>query len=201
MVDKVKTERLKGWILGVVNGIDVDMLENMIKNDEIPILWEYKLPSYLSYVGSLISEYKDDILKQLNFNVIMEYTNEFRPELSQILSRPDGKIWMTRFLKMIKFMVENSELTAYEMESKFNKRIIKIKNKREKEQREREQANQVALMLEKQAIETREKEKQIKEMAELKKREEQALEAQRTYEAEKRQTKTIAAIPNIETSM
>ena len=196
MSNNEKTGIFKGWILGIVNGIDAKMLVEMIKDNEYPKLWEYELPTYLSFAGSLIAEHKDSILEHLNIKTVVEYAREFRPDLARIIAHPAGKKWMTRFLKTIAFMVENSELDAYEMEAKFKRELAKIKEKREKEQ-----ASQVAEMLEIQAAETIEKERQIKEMAELKKREEQALEAQRTYEAEKRQTKTIAAIPSIETSM
>lgn len=174
MGNKGNTERFKGWILGILNGIDPQMLVDMIKDNEMPVLWEYELPSYLGFVGSLVLEYKDSILEQLSFDNVMNYAKEYRPDLARILTHPAAEKWMTRFLRMISFMVENADLDAYQMAAKFKRKTDKILEKREKKQ-----ANDVALMLEQQRKEIVAQEQQKRAEIERKKKEKEIRKQER----------------------
>lgn len=160
MVSKIEkekqAERLKGWILGIINGIEPKMLVKMIKDKQVPALWEYELPTYLSFVKDLMIEYKDEIIEQLNFDVVMDYAKEYRPDLAKILVHDRAKEWMNRFLRKCKFMFENIELEPYEIQVKFEKRIMEILAKRESIQ-----AEKVAVILEQEQLKL-EQEEQIK---------------------------------------
>ncbi|KKN90767.1 hypothetical protein LCGC14_0223500 [marine sediment metagenome] len=130
---KEKGERFRGWVLGIINGIDTKMLKRMIIKNEIPILWEYELPKYLGFMKILITEYKDQIIEQLKFSVVMDYAKEYRPDLARIIIHPQGKKWMERFLRMIRFLIENSHLENFEIAAKYNERMHEIKAQRAKQ--------------------------------------------------------------------
>ena len=137
-----QAEKLKGWILGLVNGIDARMLVDMIKKNEIPTLWEYELPRYLGFVKELMVEYKDDILEQLTFDVVMKYAKEYREDLAKILVHKRAEAWMNRFLNKCKFMFKNIELEPYEIQAKYEERMTELRNKRDAVQ-----AEQIAIIM------------------------------------------------------
>ena len=157
---KEKGERFRGWILGIINGIDTKMLVDMIQKNEIPILWEYELPSYLGFMKVLISEYKEQILEQLKFSVVMEYAKEYRKDLARILVHPKGEIWMKRFLEMIKFLIENSHLENFEIAAKYKKRVHEIRAQRA-EQKEHAQLELVRQEQEQIYYENKQKEQEL----------------------------------------
>ncbi len=138
-----KTERFRGWILGIINGIDTEMLKKMIVNNEMPLLWEYKLPTYMNFIKGLIAEYKEQILEQLTFDIVMSYAKEYRPDLARIIIHPKGKQWMTRFLKMIAFLIKHSDLDNYEIAALYQERMLEIKKKRESNHRAEQKLNEI----------------------------------------------------------
>lgn len=167
MVSKIEkekqAERLKGWILGLVNGIDPKMLVNMVKKNQIPTLWEYELPKYLGFVKGLMIEYKDTIIEQLNIDTVMEYVKEYRPDLAKILVHDRAREWMIRFLNKCKFMFRNIELEPYEIQVKYEKRVMEILAKREAVQ-----AEKVAAILEREQIELEQKQLELERIEQIK---------------------------------
>ena len=167
MVSKIEkekqAERLKGWILGLVNGIDPKMLVEMIKKNQIPTLWEYDLPKYLGFVKGLMVEYKDAIIEHLNIDTVMEYAKEYRPDLAKILVHDRARKWMIRFLNKCKFMFKNIELEPYEIQVKYEKRIMEILAKREAVQ-----AEKVAVILEREQIELEQKQLELERIEQIK---------------------------------
>lgn len=130
--DKSKqVERFKGWILGIINGIDARMLVDMIKANDIPTLWEYELPPYLNFVRDLVIEHQETILAQLNLESVMEYCKEYRADLAKILIHKKAQEWMGRFLKKIGFMIKHINLEPYEIQMKYEERIQEIIHGRE----------------------------------------------------------------------
>lgn len=146
--EKAQIERAKGWILGIINGIEPKMLVDMIKADDIPTLWEFELPPYLGFVKNLVKEHLGEIMEVLTVDTIIEYAEEYRPDLAKILAHPKAVIWMKRFLKKTKFMLKHIDLTPMQIQKKYMQRLLEIKA-----QRERQQAEAVASMLEEQAKE------------------------------------------------
>ena len=120
----------QGWLLGIINGIDTKNLFNMIKENDFPILVDYELPSYLYGIKEIITENKDEILLYINYDAVMKYGHDFRPDLLKLLEHPKGKKWLERFLKTVYFVINNVELSQYEMQDKFYKAIAAIKANR-----------------------------------------------------------------------
>lgn len=131
------TERLKGWILGLINGIDARMLVTMIKNNDIPTLWEYELPKGFDFVKSLVVQYKDIIMENLTLETVMTYAKEYRPDLARILVHKKAQEWMNRFLKKIQFMFQYIELEPYEIQAKYEERMMELQQKRDAIQAEK----------------------------------------------------------------
>ena len=129
-IEKEKVNRFKYWVIGMVNGIAAKDLFAMIKNNDVPLPFELELPTYFSWVKDAVIEYKQDILDQLTFESAMKYSGEFRPDLKVILQHARGREWLNRFLKVIRFMIENIELSAHEMKVKFLKKAQKIQAER-----------------------------------------------------------------------
>jgi len=132
-VEKDKVNRFKYWVIGMVNGIEAKDLVDMIKNNDVPIPFDLELPTYFSWVRDAAIEYKQVILEQLTFESAMKYSGEFRPDLKVILQHPKGREWLERFLKVIRFMITNIELTPHEMKVKFFQRAQAIQQKRNNE--------------------------------------------------------------------
>lgn len=128
---KIQVASFKNWVLGLINGIDPRMLVDMVKANEIPTLWEYELPPYLSFMKGLVQEYLPQILEQLTVESVIEYANEYRPDLARILSHDKAKVWMSRFLKKTKFMLENLDKSAYEIQILYEKKMRQLLSARE----------------------------------------------------------------------
>lgn len=139
---RILVERFKGWALGIINGIDARMLVDMIKADDIPTLWEYQLPPYLSFVKGLVIENKDAILEQLTLEAVMKYCKEYRQDLAKILVHKKAQEWMHRFLKKTAFMIKHIDLEPYEIQIKYEERIKELLA-----QREVQQAEQIANLM------------------------------------------------------
>lgn len=131
---KIQVASFKNWVLGLINGIEPRMLVDMIKANDIPTLWEYELPSYLGFVKGLVQEYLPQILDQLTVEAVIEYAREYRPDLARILSHQKAQVWMNRFLKKTKFMLENIDKPPYEIQRLYEKRMIEILSAREAQQ-------------------------------------------------------------------
>ncbi|MCP4762571.1 MAG: hypothetical protein GY870_12395 [archaeon] len=137
-----QVERFRGWVLGIINGIDARMLVDMIKSNDIPTLWEYELPNYLGFVKDMVVENRDTILEQLTLENVMTYCKQYRPDLAKILIHKKAQEWMNRFLKKIGFMIKHIELEPYEIQVKYEERIKELM-----QQRENTQADRIADML------------------------------------------------------
>ncbi|MFW9881931.1 MAG: hypothetical protein ACFFG0_53385 [Candidatus Thorarchaeota archaeon] len=125
---------LKGWILRLIDDIDPRMLFDMIKANEIPTLWEYQLPSYLGFVKGLIQEYLPQILEELTVETVIKYADEYRSDLARILSHKKAQIWMNRFLKKTKFMLEHLDKTPEEIQWLYEKKMKELLTAREAQQ-------------------------------------------------------------------
>ena len=130
--EKETVNKFEGWILGALTAIDPDMVEEMIENDTVPLLFDYELPIYLSGMRNIIIKNKDDILKELTMDSVLLYSKQYRPDLAKVINTQDGYIWMSRFLKVIIFVIENVELNSHEMRQKF---FAQIKAKKEEKLR------------------------------------------------------------------
>lgn len=128
-----KVDRFKYWIIGMINGIETKDLFQMIRDNDVPLLFEYELPPYFNWVKGSIIEKKDEIIAALTYENVVKYSGEFRPDLKALLEHDRGREWTERFLKVIVFMIENIELSAYEMKTKFTRKIRKIQQGRVKE--------------------------------------------------------------------
>ena len=116
-------ERFKGWVLGIINGIDARMFVDMIKANDIPTLWEYQLPPYLGFMKSIVMEKQQQILEELTLDNVMKYCKQYRSDLAKILVHKKAQEWMNRFLKKIAFMIKHIDLEPYEIQVKYEERI------------------------------------------------------------------------------
>lgn len=112
-------ERLVGYILGMLTNIDKEMLIDMIKNNAVPQIFDYRLPSYFNGFKSLLADYKDQILEGMNVKKTIELCLEYRPDLAPILQHPKGRKWLDSFLKLWRFLIKNIELPDEEIRRKF----------------------------------------------------------------------------------
>jgi len=135
-------ERVKGWILGLINGIDAQMWVGMIKNNEIPTLWEFELPKGFDFVKKLAVQYKEQIMENLTLETVMNYAKEYRPDLARILVHKVAQQWMNRFLRKCAFMFEHIELEPYEIQALYEERMMELLQKREAQE-----AEQITLLL------------------------------------------------------
>ena len=113
----------QGWLLGVINGIDKDMLQEMIVTDDASILFDFELPPYFVGIKDVIKANQKTINRVINIDTVIKYAYHYRPDLALLISQGEGKKWMTNFLKMVKFMIMNIDLHPEEMKAIFYNKI------------------------------------------------------------------------------
>lgn len=122
-------DKFKFYLIGMINGISKDDLIYMIKEDEAIILLEYDLPPYLSFVKDIIIEHKEEILKNITYENLIKYADEFKADIAGIVRHPKAKKWFERLLKQVRFIIENAHLSPQAMRAKFVS-IIQAEQKR-----------------------------------------------------------------------
>lgn len=132
-IDERKIERFRGWILGLIDGIDPVQLVQWIKANKIPPLYEYDLPNGFGFVKDYIIGNKEEILSYITFDNTMQYGIEYKPELMQIFEYPKARRWLKNFLKMLRFIINNADLNKYQMKKKFFAKLEKSRKEKEKE--------------------------------------------------------------------
>lgn len=130
IVEKAKVDRFKYWIIGIINGIQAKDLFQMIKDNDVPLLFDLELPPYFNWVKDSVIEKKDDILEALTYENVIKYSGEFRPDLKELILHERGREWIKRFFKVLVFMIENVELSSHEMKRKFLKKAKAIQEGR-----------------------------------------------------------------------
>lgn len=160
MVDNEKIDKFKYYIIGMINGIPIQDLKYMIKKEKVPILLEYDLPPFFSFMKDIIEKNKDLILQSLSYDIVLQYSDQYRPDLAGYIRRPEGKKWIERLLKQIKFIVENIQLSSEQMRAKF----IAIM---QSEQQRRLEKKQMQELLAQQQIKEPTEDNQTEEIKEL----------------------------------
>lgn len=127
-------ERVKGYIIAILNGFDANDIVAMIVNDDMPILVEQTLPPIFMGVIPLVTKYREKLLELCTMDKVMLYCSQFRADLLPILQNARGYKWMDNFMKQVRFLIENADMNPYELQQEFYRRIEVNKQKRMEEE-------------------------------------------------------------------
>lgn len=117
-----------GWLLGIIQAFDRNDLIEMIRADAYPQVFDFQLPRYLWGIQSLIAEKRDLLLHEITVENTIEYSREYRPDLTAILEHPKGTRWMNNFLKMIRYIIKNIDKDWEYIRTSFFRSLQKVNN-------------------------------------------------------------------------
>lgn len=128
--EKEEVSKFEGWIVGMLTAIEAEKVEEMIEIDEVPLLFDYELPSFLLGIKSVIKKHKEEVLEGITMDSVLSYAKQYRPDLGRVINTEEGYLWMSRFLKVIRFTIENIELNRNEVRQKFYAQIAAKRNEK-----------------------------------------------------------------------
>lgn len=114
----------------MLTAIEPEKVEELIEIDEVPLLFDYELPSFLLGIKSIIMKHKEEVLEGLTMDIVLSYAKQYRPDLGRVINTKEGYVWMSRFLKVIRFTIENIELNRNEVRQKFYAQIAAKKGEK-----------------------------------------------------------------------
>jgi len=150
--DKIIINGVRTYILGYLQHLSADDLTEAILSNAYPILEiiDAEIPDFLMGAMPLIMQYKEKLVNMITFDEMVRLAKENRPDLAKVLNTKEGYAWSINFLKIVKFFIENIELSPPRRRAKFEEMINErraiaankqraIQEKQEAEQRAREE--------------------------------------------------------------
>lgn len=135
--DEIQIARFQGMFISALMNFEAEELKDIILGNEMPKIIEmlsyseqYNIP-YVDGIKNAIYNRRNEIIPLLTVDSITKYGVDYgRPDLVKVLNTKKGMIWLERFLKYIKFIINNLNLSSVQIE---NKLINTIKKKREEQ--------------------------------------------------------------------
>lgn len=119
--DKNTLQLFKGFVMGIIQGIDPPALQSLIDHNVRPPIFNIRLPDLMKEpIQRFIQEHKKEVVALLKFENAIIYATKYRRDLIPVITTIAGEKWFKSFLKLIKFVIMNINLEPKDLEEKLH---------------------------------------------------------------------------------